>query len=217
MYRAPSGAPAHAVPTSYVAPEKETSPRPRPHRAKSVERHTPSGYPIGATAEQAQVHAAFHFAHTFRLDVGVATGGRGVQAANTVDRGPLERTGVEVYEPGGREHVLRGVQRWLLAAFAIRQPQLAEAHDLLREMHSLGEAPRGAAARIPRPLVTDAERRVRIVADAALQEQLIVQVDVGLREVAFDAAALLGIVRERAGGGVLQLERLRGEPDLPEG
>src|SRR5205814_9975891 len=59
------------------------------------------------------VHAAFHFAHTFRLDVGVATGGRGVQAANTVDRGPLERTGVEVYEPGGREHVLRGVQRWL--------------------------------------------------------------------------------------------------------
>src|SRR2546427_6863125 len=40
-----------------------------------------------------------------------------------------------------------------------------------------------------------------------LFRSLIVQVDVGLREVAFYAAALLGIVRERAGGGVLQLER----------
>src|SRR5204862_7786792 len=102
--------------------------------------------------------------------------------------------------PGGTNLASRGVRRWLRAASAIRQPQLAEAHDLLREMHGLGEGPGDAAARIPRPLVTDAERRVRIVADAALQEQLIVQVDVGLREVAFDAAPLLGIVRERAGG-----------------
>src|SRR6201988_1713398 len=47
-YSAPSGAPAHAVPTSYVVPANDTVVRPRPQRAKSVERHTPSGYPTCA-------------------------------------------------------------------------------------------------------------------------------------------------------------------------
>src|ERR1043166_133956 len=48
MYSAPSGAPAQAVPTSYDVPANDTVVRPRPQRAKSVERHTPIGYPTWA-------------------------------------------------------------------------------------------------------------------------------------------------------------------------
>src|SRR4029077_16002322 len=48
MESAPAGAPWHAVPTSYTAPLNVTLVRPRPQRAKSVERHVPSGYPTCA-------------------------------------------------------------------------------------------------------------------------------------------------------------------------
>src|SRR5260370_36138194 len=48
MYSAPAGAPAQAVPTSYTAPPNVTVVKPRPQRAKSAERHTPSGYPTCA-------------------------------------------------------------------------------------------------------------------------------------------------------------------------
>ena len=43
MYSAPFGAPAHAVPTSYTVPANSTVVSPRPQRAKSVDRHTPTG------------------------------------------------------------------------------------------------------------------------------------------------------------------------------
>src|SRR5204863_4609773 len=112
--------------------------------------------------------------HPLRLDVGVALCAGGVQPAYAVQRGALKRAGVEIGERVGHEHILRSVQRRLLATLTIRQPHLAEAHDRFGKMHGLREAPRGAATRIPGALVSDTEGRVAVVADAALQEELIV-------------------------------------------
>ena len=62
--------------------------------------------------------------------------------------------------------------------------------------------------------MSDTEGRVAVVADAALQEELIVQVEVGLREVPFQPAARLLIIRRGARRRVLQLEWLGREQDL---
>ena len=62
-------------------------------------------------------------------------------------------------------------------------------------MNRLAEVPGDAGARIPGVLMSDAERGVGVVADAGLQEHLIVQIGVGLREVSRDPPPVLGVVR----------------------
>src|SRR5207253_4625542 len=81
---------------------------------------------------------------------------------------------------------------------------------------------RYATTRVPTTLMTDTERRAAVVTDARLQEQLVIQVECGLSEVAFQATLRFRIARHRTRRRIGKLERLRrderqtGDVDLAE-
>src|SRR5205823_12670174 len=113
-------------------------------------------------------------------------------------RRSLNGGGAKVGECRRRENVLRGVERRLLSALAVSQSRLAEAENVFRNAEILREAPRHAAARIPGALVADAEGRIAVVTVASLEKELVVHVEVGLREIAIHAAPAFVIRRDRA-------------------
>ena len=103
------------------------------------------------------------------------------------------------------------VGRRLRADLAVREPCLSVREQPAKVADGLGELPGRARAREPGPLCVGREARGAVVANAALDEELIPEIERRLPEVALGPDLRLDVLGRREGRRVAQVERRVGD------